>query len=248
MTNKQIHYTLVEIAEEVVPSAEIDLWRHLVTSESRLKTGDVPMKPNFAPRRMTALAVLSVAAALIVLFISPQGRAFAQTILQFFTRAQSDTLPLQSENSPTEPPRNQSILDAQNLAGFEVLTPTALPDGLNFYGASYDGTLKAIVQQFGYTPAEVRLSIRQQPITTPEVCTLCGLVGASAPVKPVDIGTVRGEYLEGVWELTDNGPVWRNDPYIKTLRWQKDGMAYEMIYMGTELDENALVSISTSMK
>jgi hypothetical protein len=48
--------------------------------------------------------------------------------------------------------------------------------------------------------------------------------------------------------LTDNGPVWRDDPYLKTIRWQKDGMAFELIQMGMDADRDRLVAIAESMK
>jgi hypothetical protein len=74
------------------------------------------------------------------------------------------------------------------------------------------------------------------------------LVGASAPIQTVSLGNVSGEYSEGVWELTDNGPVWRNDEYLKTLRWQSNGMAFELIYMGTELERDDLVAIAAGIE
>jgi hypothetical protein len=67
-------------------------------------------------------------------------------------------------------------------------------------------------------------------------------------VQQVQISGVPGEYAEGVWELTDTGPVWRDNPYLKTLRWQKSGMAYELVYMGNELGKDDLVAIAESMK
>src|SRR5262249_4807363 len=115
-----------------------------------------------------ALVALAVFAVLAVVFATPQGRAFAESLLQFFTRAQSDSMPIQPTESYSEPPRDKSLVEAEQLAGFKVLTPPTLPEGLNFYGASYDDGLKAVVQQFGYTPEDIRLSLRQQPFTTPE--------------------------------------------------------------------------------
>ena len=100
---------------------------------------------------------------------------------------------------------------------------------------------------YGYSSNDLRILIKQQPVESPETCALCGLVGASASVQQVQINSVPGEYAEGVWELTDNGPVWRDDPYLKTLRWQKNGMAYELIYMGDELGKEDLVEIAASM-
>jgi hypothetical protein len=73
-------------------------------------------------------------------------------------------------------------------------------------------------------------------------------VGASASVQSVQIQGVHGEYAEGVWVLTDKGAFWRDDPLLKTIRWQKDGMAFELIYMGSEMGKENLVAIAESMK
>lgn len=255
MNSKNIHFALQAELENEIDPAQIKLWpsirqRLAMRKRSLFQQGDFLMKPNFARKFTlghTALTVLAVVAVFALLLASPQGRAFAESLLQFFTRAQSDSLPSQAVDTYPEPPRDKSLVDAEQLAGFSVLTPSTLPEGLNFYGASYDEKLKAVVQQFGFTPEDIRLSLRQQPFTTPEACSLCGLIGASAPLDAVSVADVPGEYLEGVWELTDNGPVWRNDPYLKTLRWQKDGMAFELIYMGTELEKNALIALAESI-
>ena len=142
-------------------------------------------------------------------------------------------------------------LDVENVemqAGSDVLVPATLPQGMTFLGSSFDPALKIISLSFGYSESDRRILIKQGPVGANEACDLCGIVGASASVETVQIGDVAGEYAEGVWELTDNGPVWRDDPYLKTLRWQKDGMAFELIYMGTELEKEALVAIAASMK
>ena len=67
-------------------------------------------------------------------------------------------------------------------------------------------------------------------------------------MQSVQIHGVPGEYAEGVWDLTANGPVWRDDPYLKTIRWQKDGRAFELIYMGMDADKEQLLAIAESMK
>jgi hypothetical protein len=98
------------------------------------------------------------------------------------------------------------------------------------------------------TEADRRLLIKQQPAKSIETCDLCGLVGGSASVEPLQIGDAPGEYALGVWELTENGPVWRDDPYLKTIRWQKDGMTYEMIYMGMEVEKEDLIAIAEGLQ
>lgn len=254
MKTDPLKSTLADLAEKAVPSAEINLWpeiqSELSTSAWHSKNGETmnTLAQKTLIRRL-ALAVLALATAFTLLAFTPQGRAFAQSLLQFFTRAGSDSLPAQSEY-PTKPeaPRVLGAGGAEAQAGFDVLRPGFLPEGLVFQGASYTDENRTVIQQFGYAPEDIRLSIQQQPFTSQEACTLCGLVGTSAPVETVQINGVAGEYVEGVWELTENGPVWQNNPYLKTLRWQEDGMAFEMIFMGMELTQTDLLAIAESMK
>lgn len=141
-----------------------------------------------------------------------------------------------------------TIEEVQQYAGYDVLVPSTSPGGMTPLGAAFDPTLQMTSLSIGYSESERIILIKQQPIESPETCHLCGLVGASAAVQQVQINDASGEYAEGVWELTDNGPVWRDDPFLKTLRWQKDGMAYELIYMGIDLEKDSLVEIAESMK
>ena len=138
--------------------------------------------------------------------------------------------------------------ESNKLVPFNVLSPLVIPDGMTLQGTSFDPALQMVSLSYGYSSDNLRILIKQQPAESRETCALCGLVGASASVQQVQINDAPGEYAEGVWELTDNGPVWRDDPYLKTLRWQKDGMAYELIFMGDELGRDDLVEIAESMK
>ncbi len=203
------------------------------------------------------LSVLRLAAALGVLlalngwiFFTPQGRALAQHALRYFFKAGSDSLSAEQIETtpPVEPQRNQAIAEIEAQSGLPVYVPERLPEGMQFYGASYDESQEIVIQQYGFAPEDIRLSIKQQPFATRAACTLCGLVGASAPVTEVSIRDVDGEYVEGVWELTDAGPVWRNDPYLKTLRWQEGGTAFEMIFMGTEMERDDLIAVAAGLR
>jgi hypothetical protein len=155
---------------------------------------------------------------------------------------------IQLAESISNEPFPATTSEVETRAGFDVPEPATLPDGMVFLGASFDPLYSLVSLSYGYSGDDRRILIKQQPINSGEVCDLCGIVGASASVQTVQIGKVTGEYAEGVWELTDNGPIWRDDPYLKTLRWQKDGKAFELIFMGTELEKDALVAVAASMK
>ncbi len=107
MKNDTLQFTLAAIAEQAAPSAEIDLWMkmrgHLETSESIQQRGDASMKITF--RRIT-LILLAVIAGLAILFATPQGQAFAQTLFRFFSPTESKLYPTpeKSVNSYTPTP------------------------------------------------------------------------------------------------------------------------------------------------
>lgn len=92
--------------------------------------------------------------------------------------------------------------------------------------------------------------LRQEPGLTTDECVLCGKVGADTAVQEVSIAGVYGEYVEGVWNLTEQGPVWEADLYLKTMRWQNNGMAFELMYMGPPdtLSKQDMIAIAESMR
>ncbi len=64
-------------------------------------------------------------------------------------------------------------------------------------------------------------------------------------MQTVKIGDVTGQYVEGMWE---NGWEWVPDPYIKRMRWQANGRAYEFYYTGMEITKEDLIVMAESMK
>jgi hypothetical protein len=72
-------------------------------------------------------------------------------------------------------------------------------------------------------------TIEKWPMTESiETCDLCAAIGASAVVIPVSVRGTTGEYVEGVWNLTNNGPVWETMPFRKIIRWKEDGYWFEL--------------------
>jgi hypothetical protein len=214
-------------------------------------------------RRISAAISLAVLTLAILVAATPQGRAWAQEIIYFFTRADSNNLPLQSwqltpipENSTPDAGFifNQAVIKVEQQAGFHVLEPTSLPDNLSFDGASYEPEHNIVRISYRDNQGEPDdtngLVLRQESFQIADDCELCGVVGASAVIEMVQIGSVTGEYVVGVWKLTDNGPVWESDPYLQTLRWQANGIAFELLYMGTpeSITKADLIATAESIK
>lgn len=221
------------------------------------------MKTDFSrlpTLRQAALAMLVIVVAFAALLATPQGQAWAQSILQFFTRAESDTLPLQpfqltpiSTLSPESTPEGSFALtvdEAETLAGYKVFVPSDTK-GHNFYGAEYNPDRGTV--SINFSDPEIGFGngflITEQLLTSPQdIYPLQGVVGASAPVETVQIGKLSGEYVMGVWNLTDNGPIWEPDPFLQTLRWKTEKIFFEIVYMGNKLTKDDLIAIAESMK
>jgi hypothetical protein len=157
------------------------------------------------------------------------------------------------------------IEEAESLAGFDVLEPTWIPPVLFFEGAAFESkewdSPKNTVQisyyfyseNIGTGLASNGVVISQQPIESIEDCRMgtdC-LVGAGAQVEPVQIGDITGEYVVGVWKADNAGNwIWQYEPYLQRLRWQENGFAFEILYMGPpeEVRKADLIAIAESMK
>jgi hypothetical protein len=272
MRDQELKRQLDKIAREAFPDT-LHPWptfqARLQTRSSKLSRRGFTMKTQIHsiktfPRaaRVAAIIVLTLLCMSGFLMFTPQGHAWAQDIMQFFTRVESDALPVQSwqltplptPGVPTPDPASildvhQTVGEVEQLVGYQVLQPSWLPDVLSLVGASYQPD-HHLVRIF-YRDVETNgLVLKQEPFQGTGDCDLCDKIGASAPVETVQIGGASGEYVEGVWKLTDKGPVWESDPYQKTLRWQANHTAFELAYMGTpdSVTKADLIAIAQSIK
>lgn len=262
MNEKQFQKALGRLAEGLVPE-DNDLWPairdHFETSKHPAHQGNHSMNQTLA-RRLAAASLLALLLVAALLFATPQGRALAQGIVNFFTHAESDSLPVQPWQITPLPTQsgpdpssiidaNQTVAEVEQQAGFDILEPTWLPDILSFKGASLDAE-RNIARLF-YVYVETNgLVLHEEPIQITGDCNLCSVVGASAAIEKIMIGNSPGEYVQGVWKLTDSGPVWESDPFLQTLRWQANGMAFELLYMGPpeSITKADLVAFAESLK
>jgi hypothetical protein len=218
---------------------------------------------GIARRRTYVVTGLTIVLLAALLAFTPQGRAWAQEITHFFTRATSDTLPVTPlPLTVTQDPGyvfNKAIADAGHQAGFDALEPAWLPVDpsgrqiLSFDGASFepDHQIVRIFYRYALGGDDLTdgLVLREERFRTVDDCELCGMVGASALIEQVQIGAFSGEYVAGVWKADDSGNwKWESDPYIQTLRWQKGDLALEIQYFGQEVEKADLIAVAESIK
>ena len=105
-----------------------------------------------------AYSMIAFVALLIVTLATPQGRAFAHNILQFFTRAESNSfelkpsqiVPLETAQADAtgEPPSlSISVAEAEAQVGFDALELPSVPNGFEYLGARLYGNAISIEYQ-----------------------------------------------------------------------------------------------------
>ncbi|MFN8384385.1 MAG: DUF4367 domain-containing protein [Anaerolineales bacterium] len=281
MDNKNIHSILQDALEEKIPSAQIELWpavkASLVAKKHSLTQQGEKMNTT-KPRRMAraVLITLMIVVLLALAFITPQGRAFAQSILQFFVRTESDAIPVPTQepvtwvdvtpNMPavTKTPQPAIAIFANDCGDygsptctveqirskvdFTVKEPASIPEGLYFVGAT--GGPDSIYLLYYYENQSGSLSVTvERWAGTPSPQT--DIIGASAIVEEVNIDGLTGEYFKGIFVSESEGSVATWDPNfgVETLRWVDNGISYTMQYSypSAALEKEGMAALAESM-
>lgn len=281
MDNKNIQSVLQDALEEKIPSSQIELWpavkASLVTEKHPLIQQGEKMNTT-KPRRISraAFTTLMIVILLALALITPQGRAFAQSILQFFIRTESDAISIPTSEpvtwvdvtpgvpAVTKTPQPAFAIFANDCGdygspictveqirskvNFTVKEPASIPEGLYFVGAT--GGPDSIYLLYYYENQSGSLSInveRWAGVPSPQT----DLIGASATVEEVQIGGLTGEYFKGIFVSESEGGVATWDPNfgIETLRWVDDGISYrlEYSYPPASLEKEGMAALAESM-
>ena len=264
MNSKKIRSILQDALEEEIPSTQVNLWpavkASLVAGKHQLQQGEKmnTTRPHRIPR--LRFAILVIVALLAVAFATPQGRTFAHSILQFFMRAESTTVPLRpsqivtSEPDPSaptaEPPAPLiSVAEAEAQVGFGVAELPFVPDGFNYLGARLYGN--AISIEYEAQGGGGNLIIMQSQAGF--IQSDWDKVPANA-IVPVKIGGLDGEFVRGTFVVYagETSATWNPNAPILRLRWVKDGVWFEMTKFGDvkaieTLDQAGLIELAESL-
>ena len=206
----------------------------------------------------TALAVLMVS---LIFAATPQGRAFAQVVVsQFFTRTESDSYYAPYEDVPfedTTPFHEQcgipifptcSVEQIRGMVDFEVKEIGAIPEEIYFVGST--GGPDFVELKYGYEDRRYgNLSVGVEAVGKPSYVGT-GIAAKSAPIEPVQIGEIPGEYYTGILFQDEQGNVnWLPDDPTQVLRWEDGGSTYTLIYYSTviPLTKEDLIALAESM-
>lgn len=264
MQQKRIQSALQDALEEKVPGSKIDLWpaikdqlavgKHLPLQGEKMNTTRTQRIPRYAFALMILVALLSI------YLLTPQGKIFAQSVIQFFTQA--DNPPLNPQDVPQAangtgsslptalpPAPLVSVSEAEVQIGFSVAELPYSPEGLSFLGArvynsqvnlEYETATKGghlIIQQ-----SRGEFNQSDWDFVPPEAVT------------PVTINGYSGELVAGTFVLYPGAQQgsWNPDADMLRLRWEKEGILYQITKYGDDesiryLDQTALIKIAEDL-
>jgi hypothetical protein len=210
----------------------------------------------------SAVVATIILLALLITF-TPIG-VYAKSLINYLLRADSNEI----EVTITLPPRDQSIgnkslrnatlsiAEAEDLAGFDAIVPTLLPENYLFIGANYDSRLGTIELYFEGQTGWFVITQKKGRIDYQRV-------GASATIELVPIGDVVAEFVPGGWSVLSVNDeinqtaipgsevalnaIWDSQLRQNMLRWQNGDILIEILSFSDQLDVEALVSIAKSM-
>ena len=262
MNNNNIHSILEDALEQEVPSSQIKVWQavkaDLLAGKYLLLAQGEKMNTFRRPYR-AVLVTVTIVALLTLAIATPHGRALAQSVLQFFTRAETDTFYVEPSDLTVEETTpfleecgswirpTSSVDQIRSKVDFEVKELGILPEGMYFAGAT--GGPDNVGLAYVYTDRDRlggQLSVTVEPADSPSTW----LVAQNANVEHVQIGDLPGEYYTGILFQDEQGNVtWQpNDPQM-TLRWEDGGGRYTMYYYSTRypLTKEDLLRLAESM-
>ena len=143
-------------------------------------------------------------------------------------------IPTQPAEQPVGNDRDQAYqnldsLSAQSLVDFALVMPSALPKDYRLTNMEYIPELTAIRSMYASPLASTGefFSLTQGTNLAPFK------IGADTPVEKMTVNQHEVEWVHGSW-FTANGAdeaTWEQDAPVDTLRWEENGVTYELIFM-----------------
>jgi hypothetical protein len=263
MDRKNLKSILQDALEDQIPASQVNL---MPAVQADLVARNKPIfqqgkTMNKLRNRKLAFSALAIVALFTVALVTPQGRALAQSVVQFFNRSKSDVLPLPADQivppedaqaMPTAaaPAPFVSVAEAEKSAGFDIKELTSVPNGFNFLGVmALEGSVSI---QYEASGGGGTLVINES--TDGFMQSEWDQAPAEA-ISQVRIGNLDAEMVQGGYVVYAGEEVarWNPDAPILRLRWIQDGIWFEMAKFGgvesiAYLDQAGLIALAESMR
>ena len=281
MNNEQLKCAMDKLARDLAAD-DIDLWP---TIQERFRVSHKPshkgvLSMNTKPTakralRITAASLLTLSILALLLLLTPQGKVWAQQILRFFTRSESDTIAVPTSQSQAlvwvEPNQGVPAATSTPLPGlgfsdecgsfpdlyctiemirekvdFPVKELGFIPETMGFRGAT--GSPELIYIYYTTPNLDANLVLSERPKNENSAQTEWN-IGASAVVENVEIGNETGEYVKGSfgYHAGDSQAVWDSEADTQVVRWMDDHVFFELQYSGTQLGREDLIALAKSL-
>jgi hypothetical protein len=276
MKNDNINSIMSDLAENDKPAAQINLWpglkKSITTSDGRSKQGK-SIKPQTPILRRIAFAGLTLLVAIAILLFTPQGQAFAQELLKYFTTVTQRSIP---------PLPTQAMAPIYTLESGLVPQPTISIDHQNC-GESISPISSTFICQLQHAQAQLGFMVKsfparyvQAPFSTLWIdkeqramymsfrdkqgnYSLAqglgdfpndppGLAVYQEDVQLVWVGEYQAEYTVGQFIFTeDKGMVWQPDDSVYQLRWKENERWYSFTLASDQFSGLKPAEIQTKM-
>lgn len=260
MDRKEIQSIIQDVVENEIPVSQIDLWQTVKANLVEKQTQQGVKMKTTKSRGVSRLAyaTLVIATLLALAFITPQGRAFAQSVIQLFTRAQSESFQPEGlvtetdASTPTAMPPSPviSVAEAEALAGFDLAELPSVLQGFEYLGARMYGNSVSIEYAVPGGGGNLILMQSKEGFLQSE----WDQVPANA-IIPVKVGGADAEYAQGTFVVMagETSAKWNSDAPIFRLRWFKDGIWFELTKYGDVqpieyLDMDGLIELAESLR
>lgn len=222
---------------------------------------------QFRPLRPLAVSLGVLLLVFAGMMVFPSVRAQASIVLRYFLRLTNDqpsvmvTVPALGDPTSfgTTGYFGLTLDQVEAQASFPILEIGALPTGMAFTGAHYNPVWQLASLRYEGNAQSLVLTQRKLGVVE-QVQT----VSADAPVETVQVDDRIGEYVAGGWIVAPGseqvlqtaipgtqvslGIVWDPNLPQQILRWQDDGVAYEILASGKSFTKTALLDMAASLK
>lgn len=214
MDEKRIQSALEDALEEKIPSANVHLWPRVKAGFAAGNT--YQRKKMNTQQRRTTFAALAMIFLLALVLITPQGRALAQRMFQFFTVNDQKSFPLPTDQAffpapPTSTPPAAHLLVLEAARPGQA-APTAAPDaGCTSPEAqgSYTCQVKAVEDQAGFNAREFLYDPKGMKFST------ASYVPATGEIDMEFVVITGGGYLylrQGISDFPEQTSTWGTVP------------------------------------
>jgi hypothetical protein len=257
MDKEKIKTMMHDVLNDEIPPSQIQLW---LAVKAGLVAEESMTSDRLRRARHIAFAVLVVLSLLSVALITPQGRAFAQAALKFFTRASNYSFPLQPV--PEETPNLESdkvntlmvfnnLTEAEDAVGFDAVGSPKELQGYGFRSFEANPALGILIMSYDAEGGGGELSFAQ---------SLSGFPSDSwsevppTAIEKIIVGRNEGEYAQGMFVVLPgaDSATWQPDAPVFRLRWKDGDRLFSLEKMGdtfpTEwLDKQAMIALAQSL-